>query len=43
MIVDIKIHSKPQAVLRRLLCGENNVINQSHHNSKLLNKLGINL
>lgn len=41
MIVEMEIHSKPQAVLRRLLVGQNELLNQSHRNSKLFKKLGL--
>lgn len=40
-IVDIKIHTKPQNILRHLLNGECNLLLQSHKNSKLLKRLGI--
>ena len=40
-IVDIKVYSKPQAILKKLLNGECNLL-QSHNNSKLLKRLEIN-
>ena len=40
-IVDIKIHTKPQNILRHLLNGECSLILQSNKNSKLLKRLGI--
>lgn len=40
-IVDIKIHTKPQNILRHLLNGEYSLILQSNKNSKLLKRLGI--
>lgn len=43
MIVEMEIHSKPQAVLRRLLVGQNELLNQTHKNSKLFKRLGIKL
>ena len=39
-IVDIKVYSKPQAILKRFLNGECNLL-QFHNNSKLLKRLGI--
>lgn len=40
-IVEIKVHSKPQAILKQLLNNEYRVILQSHKNSNLLKRLGI--
>jgi hypothetical protein len=43
MIVEMEIHSKTQAVLKRLLVGQNELLNQTHKNSKLFRRLGIKL
>ena len=40
-IVDIKVYSKPQAILKRLLNDDCNLL-QFHNNSKLIKRLGIN-
>jgi hypothetical protein len=40
-IVDVKIHTKPQDIFRKLLNGNCNLILQSHKNSNLVKKLGI--
>ena len=40
-IVDIKIHSKPQDIFKKLLNAEFSLILQSHRNSKLLKRLRI--
>ena len=40
-IVDIKVYSKPQAILKKLLNGECNLL-QFHNNNKLLKRLEIN-
>lgn len=40
-IVDIKIHSKPQAILKRLLSGDYNQILQLRKNSSLFKRLGV--
>lgn len=37
-IVDIKIHTKPQVILKRLLSGDCNLL-QSYKNSKLQKRL----
>ena len=40
-IVDIKVYSKPQTILKKLLNSECNLL-QFHNNSKLIKRLGIN-
>ena len=40
-IVDLKIHSKPQDIFKKLLNAEFSLILQSHKNSKLIKRLGI--
>lgn len=40
-VVDVKIHSKPQDIFRKLLNAEFSLILQSHRNSKLIKRLGI--
>ena len=40
-IVDIKIHSKPQDIFKKLLNAEFSLILHSHKNSNLLKRLGI--
>ena len=40
-IVDIKIHSKPQDIFKKLLNAEFSLILQSDKNSKLIKRLGI--
>lgn len=40
-IVDVKIHTKPQDVIKQLLNGNCNLIIQSHKNSNLLKRLEI--
>ena len=40
-IVDLKIHSKPQDIFKKLLNAEFSLILQSHKNSNLLKRLGI--
>ena len=39
-IVDIKVYSKPQAILKQLLNGECNLL-QSHKNKRLFKRLGL--
>ena len=41
MIVETKIHSKPQIIFKHLLNGEFNQILQSHKNKRLFKNLGI--
>lgn len=40
-IVDIKIHTKPQVILKRLLSGDCNQILQLRKNSSLFKRLGV--
>lgn len=40
-IVDLKIHTKPQNILRHLINGECSLILQSYKNRKLIKRLGI--
>ena len=40
-IVNIKIHSKPQDIFKKLLNAEFSLILQSDKNSKLIKRLGI--
>ena len=41
MIVETKIHSKPQIIFKQLINGECNQILQSHKNKRLFKRLGI--
>ena len=41
MIVETKIHSKPQIIFKQLINGESNQISQSHKNRRLLKNLGL--
>ena len=41
MIVETKIHSKPQIILKQLINGESSQILKSHKNKRLFKKLGI--
>ena len=39
-IVNLKVHTKPQAILKQLINAECNLL-QFHNNSKLIKRLGI--
>ena len=41
MIVETKIHSKPQIIFKQLINGECNQILQSHKNKRLFKRLGL--
>ena len=41
MIVETKIHSKPQVIFKQLINGECNQILQSHKNKRLFKRLGL--
>ena len=40
-IVDVKVYSKPQAILKKLLNSECSQILQSHKNKRLFKRLGL--
>jgi hypothetical protein len=40
MIVDLKVHSKPQVIFKQLLYGDCNLL-QNHRNKKLFKRLGM--
>lgn len=41
MLVDLKIHSKPQVIFKQLINGECNTILQNHKNNRLVKRLGL--
>jgi hypothetical protein len=40
MIVDLKVHAKPQVIFKQLLHGDCNLL-QNHRNKKLFKRLGM--